>query len=196
MTSAGQLGGAQAGVRIDRAVAQIGRRAMPVLLYGRMTAALSRPHQPEAALGVAIKPLSGRVPLSIGVERRVALDSTGRNAFALIAAGGLNPTRIAGPLITEGYAQAGMVGFARHDLFVDGRLSLGLPLDNAERTRAGIALSGGAQPGVSRLDIGPMIETRLPLGSAQPRLVVEWRQRVAGEARPGSGPSVTLASDF
>lgn len=196
LTSAGQLGGAQAGVRIDRTVAEIGKRAIPVMLYGRMTAALARPRQPEAALGVVIRPLSGRAPLSIGVERRVALDSTGRNAFALIAAGGLNPMRIAGPLIAEGYAQAGVVGLARHDLFADGRLSITVPLDKAERTRAGFAVSGGAQPHVSRLDMGPTIETRLPLGIVTPRLVVEWRQRVAGEARPGSGLSVTLASDF
>lgn len=55
----------------------------------------------------------------------------------------------------------------------------------AERTRAGISLSGGAQHHVPRLDFGPMIETRLPLGPAQPRLVVEWCQRVAGHARHG-----------
>jgi hypothetical protein len=25
---------------------------------------------------------------------------------------------------------------------------------------------------------------------------VDWRQRIAGNARPGSGPALTLASDF
>ncbi len=196
LTSAGQLGGSQAGVRLDRRVAGLDKGRMPILLYGRLTAAVKVPHQGEAALGLALRPLSGRMPLTIGVERRIALDASGRNAMALVAAGGLNPTRVIGPVIAEGYAQAGMVGFARRDLFADGRMSFAVPLDKAARTMAGAAFSGGAQPGVSRLDIGPMLETRLPLGPIQPRLVVEWRQKVAGNARPGSGLAVTFASDF
>lgn len=196
LTGAGQLGGSQAGVRLDRQVANLGRGGPPVLLYGRLTTALKAPHQSEAALGLAVRPFSGRMPLTVGVERRIALDNNARNAMAIVAAGGLNPTRIAGPVMAEGYAQAGIVGFSRRDLFADGRLTLSVPLDKARRTNAGASLSGGAQPGVSRLDIGPMVETRLPLGSIQPRLAVEWRQRIAGRARPGSGLSVTLASDF
>ena len=198
LSSAGQLGGAQMGARIEQRVAHLGggQGAMPMQIYARISRAIQRPHQSEAALGVALRPFSGRAPLNIGIERRIALDNSARDAFALVAAGGLNPARVVGPVVAEGYAQAGMVGLSRQDLFVDGRISLGVPLDRAERTRAGLSLSGGAQPGVSRLDIGPMIETRLPLGGVNPRLVVEWRHRVTGQARPGSGLSVTLASDF
>ncbi len=196
LTSSGQLGGSQAGVRLDRRLTGLGKNKLPVLLYGRLTAALKAPHQGEAAIGMALKPLSGRLPLTIGAERRIALDNSGRNAFALVAAGGLNPTHVVGPIMAEGYAQAGMVGFSRRDVFVDGRASLSIPLDKAARTKAGASISGGAQPGVSRLDIGPMVETRLPLGAIQPRLVVEWRQKIAGNARPGSGLTVILASDF
>jgi hypothetical protein len=56
--------------------------------------------------------------------------------------------------MAEGYAQAGMVGFSRRDMFVDGRASLAVPLDKAARTKAGASISGGAQPGVSRLEWG------------------------------------------
>jgi len=198
LSSAGQLGGSQAGMRIDRRIGQAGTggEPSPVLVYGRITRALDAPHQGEAALGLAIKPLNGRTALTVGIERRVAMESGARNAFALIVAGGLNPTRLIGPVMAEGYAQAGIVGASQQDLFADGRLSLRAPLDRTQKVRAGISFSGGAQPGVSRLDIGPMAETRLPLGTAQPRLVVEWRQRIAGQARPGSGLSVTLAADF
>jgi len=132
----------------------------------------------------------------IAFERRVALDSDARNAFALFAAGGLNPTEIAPALIAQGYAQAGVVGFSRRDLFADGRVSLGRGLDRQNRIVAGVSLSGGAQPGVSRIDAGPMIEMRLPIKNNNTRLIIEWRQRVAGRARPGSGISATLASDF
>ncbi len=195
ISSAGQLGGAQAGLRIDR---HLGRPLglPPLSAYARLTSALHGPAAPEAALGFALHPLSGRVPVMIGVERRVALDRNGRDAFAILAATGLNPNEVIGGLIAEGYAQAGMVGFARGDLFADGRLTLTAPLDRTGRTGAGISLSGGAQPGISRLDVGPVLQTRLPLGAVSPRLSVEWRQRIAGKAHPGSGLAVTLASDF
>lgn len=198
LNSTGQLGAAQAGGRIERRIASVklGARHMPVLPYGRISAALERPHQSEAALGLAIRPLYGRVPLMIGVERRIALESSARNAFALVAAGGLNPTVVVGPVVAEGYAQAGVVGLSRRDMFVDGRIVMTVPLDRAALMRTGLSLSGGAQPNVSRMDIGPTIEARLPLGGVNPRLIVEWRERVAGNARPDSGLSITLASDF
>ncbi|TNE38164.1 MAG: hypothetical protein EP321_13715 [Sphingomonadales bacterium] len=193
--SAGQLGGAQAGLRIDR---HLGRPVgtVPLSAYARFTGALREPVAPEAALGIAVHPLSGRVPLMVGIERRVALDDDGRNAFSILAATGLNPTPVMGGLIAEGYAQAGMVGLSRTDLFADGRAVLTLPLDREATTGAGISLSGGAQPGLARLDAGPVFQTRLPIGSITPRLSVEWRQRIAGGARPGSGLAVTLAGDF
>lgn len=193
--SAGQLGGAQAGLRIDR---HLGRpvASIPAAAYARLTTALHEPAAPELALGLAIYPVSGRVPVMIGIERRVKLDEDGRNAFSILAATGLNPTRITGRLIAEGYAQAGMVGFSRKDLFADGRATVTMPLDRKGTTGIGLGVSGGAQPAVSRLDIGPLFQIRLPLGAVSPRLSVEWRQRVAGNARPGSGAAIILASDF
>ncbi len=198
LNSAGQLGASQAGARLDRSIGslKLGTRILPVLGYGRISAALDTPHQSEAAVGVAVRALSGRAPLSIGVERRIALEHSARNAFALVLAGGLNPTPVVGPIVAEGYAQAGVVGLSRRDTFADGRIALTAPLDRSQRVRAGFSVSGGAQPDVTRLDIGPVVEARLPLGRINPRLIVEWRQRVAGEARPGSGLSITLASDF
>lgn len=195
--SGGQLGGSQAGARLERALGRLGSgRGMPVSAYARVTTALRGPMAPEAALGIAVRPLSGRAPVMLGVERRIGLDRNGRNAFALVAAGGLNPTRVIGSIAAEGYAQAGMVGLSRRDPFIDGRLSVTAPLGRGGTTRAGFSLSGGAQPGAARLDFGPAFETRLPLGRVRPRLTVEWRQRVAGKARPGSGVAVTLANDF
>lgn len=195
--SGGQLGGPQAGARIERALGRVGSgRGLPVSAYARVTTALRGPMVPEAALGVAVRPLSGKVPVMLGVERRIAFDRNGRDAFALVAAGGLNPTRVIGAITAEGYAQAGMVGLSRRDPFIDGRVSVTAPLGRGGTMRGGVSLSGGAQPGASRLDFGPTFETRLPLGRVQPRLTVEWRQRIAGKARPGSGVAVTLANDF
>lgn len=191
----GQLGGAQIGFRTDRYLGDAGG-PLPISLYGRLSAALREPAAPEAAFGIAAHPLSGRVPVVIGLERRIPLDNDARGAFAFIAATGLNPTPIGRGINAEGYAQSGMVGFSHTDLFADGRLSLTAALDGDERSGAGFSLSGGAQPGVARLDIGPVLHHRLPWGSARPRLSVEWKQRIAGRAAPGSGPAITLAGDF
>ena len=59
---------------------------------------------------------------------------------------------------------------------------------------AGLGVWGGAQPGVYRVDAGP----RITHARAQQRASVhlDWRQRLAGNAAPGSGPAVTLAGDF
>ena len=191
--SAGQLGGAQLGVRADRHFRVAG---LPMSVYGRASSALYSPEAPEAAVGLALRPVGGPVPFSIGIERRIGLNRDGRDAFALVAVTGLYPTPVFGGLIAEGYAQGGMVGFSRTDPFVDGRFSLVMPLDRNRRFRIGGSVAGGAQPGVSRLDVGPVLEMRLPVGGVSPRLLVEWRQRVAGRAAPGSGVAVTLATDF
>jgi len=190
--SAGQLGGPQAGGRVERRLTN----TIPVAAYGRASSALRRPHAPEASLGIAIKPVAGRIPVTLGIERRFALDAYGRNAFALVAASGLNPTPITDTLIAEGYVQAGLVGFSRADPFIDGRISLGAAVGTKKNILAGLSVSGGAQPRVSRLDIGPMVQWRLPIKTINSRLTVEWRQRIAGNARPGSGLTATLASDF
>mgnify|MGYP003633423622 CR=1 FL=1 len=193
--SAGQLGGPQAGVRIEKLVARA-FGTMPVAPYARLSAALRQPHMPEAALGIAIRPLSGRMPVTLGVERRIALDTDSRNAFALVAATGINPTPLTDRLIIEGYAQAGMVGLSRTDPFADGRLALGTPIDKARKIITGLSISGGAQPSLARLDVGPMLQMRLPIKGMNNRLSVEWRERIAGNTRPGSGLAITLGVDF
>jgi hypothetical protein len=97
--------------------------------------------------------------------------------------------------VAEGYGQAGIVGFRRGDAFIDGKFSLSTPVAQSP-FRVGAALSGGAQPGVSRLDIGPELQFRLPLPNVGARIAIEWRERIAGGARPGSGLAITLAADF
>ena len=192
LASQGRLGGSQAGVRVDRhlASAPIGR----VYAYARASAALERPHDGELAVGAVLRPKLP-LPVSIGIERRIALASGGRNAFAIIGTTGIGPIAIAHALMLEGYGQAGMVGLRRRDGFVDGRLTLthALPLRNMA---AGMSVSGGAQPGIRRLDIGPVIDVRLTAFRPAPRLSLEWRQRIAGNARPGSGAAITLGADF
>lgn len=187
-----RLGASQAGLRIDYDL--IATAKSRSVAYVRATSALQRPAAPEAAIGLAIQPVR-TIPVSLAIERRIALGRGARNATTLMAVGGFGPTPVGNGLEAEAYAQAGMVGFNRRDAFVDGKLSLLSPV-NTTKLRIGAALSGGAQPDVERLDIGPEMQIRLPLPNVPARIAVEWRARIAGRAAPASGLAITLAADF
>ncbi len=189
-----QLGGSQAGARLAWRLFPDG---FPISAAGRLYAPLQSLRGAEAALGFDLQPLPAAA-LRISAERRIALGRDGRNAWSAYAAGGAYSDRI--PLGLEGdvYVQAGIVGARRRDLFADGALRLGrrLPLGQSRAVLLGAGLWGAAQPGVSRLDIGPRAALILPAGRATVSLAAEYRILIAGKARPGSGLALTLATDF
>ena len=84
-----------------------------------------------------------------------------------------------------------MVGARRRNLFADGGFTLTKPLFG--RYSAGFGLWGGVQPGIYRVDAGPRVSMRV---RGNMRVHLDWRQRLAGSAEPGSGPALTLAADF
>lgn len=186
----GELGGSQAAVRVTYALAP------RLALAARASMPLRDSAGAEAAVGVDFLPVPAAA-LRLSVERRVALGRTGRNAWSAYAAGGFY-AGLGAHAELDGYGQAGVVGARRGDLFADGALRAGarLPLD-AERTLVlGAGAWGAAQPGASRLDLGPRAALRLPLGDIAASLALEARLRVAGRAAPGSGVALTLAADF
>ncbi len=190
------LGGSQGGVRLDYRLWRAGTRSLA--LYGRVTRALERPFAEQAALGLALRPAEG-VPMTLHAERRQRLGAGGRSGFTLFAAGGIGPRPIAPAIDLEGYVQAGVVGLPGAAGFADGRMALGYrltPRAQAADLAVGIAVSGGAQPGAARLDIGPELRLRLPVAGGHLRLSAEWRQRIGGAARPASGPALALVADF
>lgn len=192
LATVGRLGGSQAGARLDYDLTPAS--TVRTAAYGRITGAIEQPHAPEAAIGLSLQP-TRLVPVSLAVERRIALGTGARNANAVMLVGGFGPRPVVGAVEASGYAQTGMVGFHAHDLFIDGKLSLLAPIAPGP-LRVGGSLSGGAQPQVERLDIGPEVQLRLPLPRMSARLGVEWRERIAGHAAPASGLAVTLATDF
>lgn len=188
----GRLGGSQAGLRIDYVLTPTSQS--PATVYARATIALQRPASREAAIGLAFQPTRA-IPISLAIERRIALGTGARNANAAMAVGGFGPTPVAPGLVAEGYAQTGIVGFNRRDAFIDGKISL-LSRITGSPFKVGGALSGGAQPGVERIDIGPEVQLRLPLPMVPARIGLEWRERIVGRAAPASGFALTLAADF
>jgi hypothetical protein len=185
LASGGTLGGSQAGARlfyhVSPTLAMVFRSSSDVGRRGG-----------EVAGGIRYQPVR-TLPVWLTAERRQALGhyGGGRSDFALFAEGGVYDQPGPWSFLIDGYAQAGVVGLRTHDLFADGGLTLTKPV--YDRFSAGIGVWGGVQPGLYRIDAGPRITMRVRRNI---KVHLDWRQRLAGNARPGSGPAVTLAGDF
>ena len=186
---AGQLGGSQAGFRL--AFRPIARRRLAG--YARVAGPL-RGRGTEAAIGIDWQPL--RAPVRLVVEHRVGLDGV-RGGPALGVVTGLTES-IAPGFRLEAYGQAGAIRRARTERYADGAVRLIGEVVQRRTIRLALGLGawGAAQREAQRLDLGPTLVATLPIGAAQARLALDWRQRVAGNARPGSGVAITLGSDF
>lgn len=185
LASGGQLGGSQAGARltylINRQIAASFRTSSDVGRRGG-----------EVAAGLRVQPLQS-LPIWVTAERRQRLGSLGggRNAFAIFADGGLYQQSLPWEFMLDAYLQGGIVGLKSRDLFVDGGATVTRPLFG--KFAAGVGVWGGAQPGVYRIDAGPRVTVQV---RKNVRVHLDWRQRLAGNAQPGSGPAITLATDF
>jgi hypothetical protein len=185
LASGGQLGASQAGARL---VYNINRL---LALSARMSSEVGR-RGGEIAAGVRVHPLVG-LPVWLTAERRQRIGrfGGGRSDFALFAEGGVYGRPLPWRFSLDSYIQGGVVGVKSRDLFVDGALTVTRPV--YRNFSLGFGLWGGAQPGLSRLDAGPRLtmEVRRNL-----KVHADWRQKLVGNARPGSGPALTLAGDF
>lgn len=176
----GQLGGGQAGMRIAYMLAPRQR----ISAFGRVTAPLAGKGS-EAAIGIEWQPW--KAPIRLAIERRIGLDGAPGGTGAGVTAGLYEES--AGFRI-EGYGQAGAIARRRIESYADGaiRVTTGL----ISRLSLGAGAWGAAQRDAQRLDIGP--SATVALGKV--RVSLDWRQRIAGRARPGSGLALTLGSDF
>lgn len=186
----GQLGGSQAGARL----AYLVDRRHLITIAARVATPLG--HGPrEAAIGVEWQPT--RVPVRLVAEQRFALDG-GRGGPGLALVGGIGPVDVTHGFRLEAYAQAGAIRRSGTELYADGAVRIAHPLGMVGEMAfdLGAGAWGGAQRGAGRLDLGPSLGVSLPLGKQRVRVMLDWRQRVAGAARPGSGAALTLGSDF
>jgi hypothetical protein len=126
-------------------------------------------------------------------ERRKAIGAPGggRDAFALLAEGGVYERPLPWQFRLDGYAQTGVVGARTRDWFVDGGATVTRPF--LRRYAFGVGAWGGAQPGLSRLDVGPRMSVRIRPGI---RAHVDYRYRLLGSTEAGSGFAATVATDF
>lgn len=186
---ASQLGGSQAGLRLAYALVPGQRLAG----FARVVAPL-RGSGAEASLGLDWQPT--RAPVRLVVEQRFGLDGAPGGPGAGLVGG--YDGAIAPGFRLESYGQAGVIRRRRTEPYADGAVRATRTLVAEDRIR--LALGGGAwgaaQRDAARLDIGPSATLALPLGDQNVRLALDWRQRIAGDARPGSGLALTIGSDF
>ena len=171
--------------------------------YLRLSRALGGFDEGELAAGLSARPFAA-VPLRLLGEARVQR-SAGvtrvRPAASLVSE--LPPVRL--PLGVEGeaYAQAGYAGapfgskrgatpFFDVQVVTERRLASAGPAE----LRVGAGAWSGGQDGAARVDLGPRASVRLDAGRARSRLALDWRFRVAGNARPASGPTLTFSAGF
>ena len=185
-----QLGASQAGARLTYTLGT-GRH---LALAGRVSAPLSGRGK-EAAVGLDWQPT--RAPVHVVAEQRLALDG-GRGGAMLGIVGGFGPVAVARGLRLEGYGQAGVIARNKGEGFADGALRAAHPLPaiGALRADIGAGIWGGVQRGAARLDIGPSLGVVVPMGRGAVRVTADWRQRIGGTSRPGSGPALSIGTNF
>lgn len=184
LANGGVLGGSQAGLRLLW-------RVDPHLSASlRASAPVNSQRGAEGGFGIRYQPFAG-IPVAATLERRQAFREYGRSAFAIFADGGVYGRKLPWNSTLDGYFQAGAVDFNDPLWFVDGQAAVSRPV--WRNLSAGFGIWGGAQPGVTRLDIGPRATMRLGSGM---KVHFDYRYKLRGNAVPGSGGVMTLAADF
>lgn len=193
LSPGGQIGGGQAGARLLYTVDRTDR----IAIAARVSRTIGGIRQAEAAVGVDWRPAAA-IPVRLMLDRRIAIDRGGRNAWALGAAGGVDDVRIAPGWRLDGYGEAGVVGAHRRDLYADGaaRIARAIDLGGGRSLAVGPGVWAAAQPGAARLDVGPSVVLRMPVAGHFVAAALDWRARVAGAAKPDSGVALTIATDF
>ncbi|MBW4330645.1 hypothetical protein KY084_07110 [Stakelama sp. CBK3Z-3] len=184
------LGGSQAGFRAaytldtEHRLSASLRVAAPLAMDGA-----------ELMAGIAWQPFDA--PVTVLAEERFGLDHQG-SAPSLTLVGGQGPEPVAPGVDMESYGEIGAIARDRIDYFAGASLRLSHKIARVagQSIRIGTGAWGGIQRGAKRLDIGPSLSSDVALAGGNARLSIEWRQRVAGNAAPGSGLALTLGTDF
>jgi hypothetical protein len=185
--SPARLGGSQSAVRLDYLVdPRLSLRA-----YVRATLSPARRDSVDVAVGAALRPLRA-LPVDVYVERRMVAAGPGQDATLLYLAGGVDNRVLPLDFRLSAYAQGGMVDNGRVAGFADGAVVVERQVAAARGVRLslGTMVAVAVQPDARRIDVGPRATVALP------DIAVDWRERAAGNARPGSGLALTLATDF
>jgi len=194
--TAAAYGASQVGAVVRYRLAPTGPTAPAA--YLRATTTLDGRPEYEAAAGLAARPIT-TVPVVAMAEARL-LKGGGRSELrpAILLVSEFPPLPLGERGKAEGYVQTGYVGGRFATAFVDGQVQVTRVLIKSRgvTVSAGAGAWGGAQRGTSRIDVGPTASVQVPLGRASARLAIDYRFRAAGDARPNSGPAMTISTGF
>lgn len=190
-----QYGGSQVGAILTYRLS--GDRKRNLAIYSRLSTPLAVKNSGELGLGVKIKPVRN-IPISLYAEKRFRESSAGDSGTAIFLAGGSGPDQLMPGIFLETYGQAGYVFQDDSSYFFDGSASIlkNVSTIGARQISMGGAVWAGGQEGAHRIDIGPRISIKAPIGNASTRISIDWRQRVAGNAEPDSGLAISLGTSF
>lgn len=203
LAPAAQYGGSQAGLIVRYAIGDASHR---MALYARAAGALSTGDDRTLAFGLSVRPVPDW-PIDLAVERRVALGTGQRDQTALMAVAAADVTHGRTGIRFEAFGQAGMVGLSDPVGFFDLQMLATRPVLRRDRLTlamgAGLWAGGqqnpnaqGSKPWGYRVDLGPRAALTLPVEQGSLALALDWRQRIDGDARPESGPALTLSAGF
>lgn len=149
------------------------------------------------AFGIKARPLKN-VPFDISIESRRDATNGKSRGVGIFIAGGLPPAKLPQNFTLESYFQTGAVLQDQTRVFFDGALTATHPVAVVKdlQLSAGAGIWGNGQDEVRRLDVGPRLELRFPVGETTQSIALDWRQRIAGSALPGSGLAITLAVQY
>jgi hypothetical protein len=188
LTGGRQNGGGQSGFVATR---RLGADNVHLMLRGAI--AHSNSSERELAAGLRLFADQAR-SVSLSLERRFRNDAP--DAFAAYIAAGRSDIAMPLAFRLDAYAQAGVVAGRTTTAFFDLTMRARRALPMAETVKVGGGLWAGGQDDAARFDIGPTISTEIMLGAQPLRIDADWRFRIAGEARPASGPALTLSTAF
>lgn len=185
-----QYGGGQSGVIATFEVAP----QWSLLVRGAL--AHDNIRERELATGLRWTPLKDRA-FALVTERRFRNGQA--DALAIYVAGGKSEVPLPFGFRLDAYGQAGYLTGDDNGGFFDAQARAGrdlVPLNPTTKLNAGAGVWAGGQEGVVRLDVGPSIGTNVKLASTNVHIDADWRFRIAGDASPGNGPSLTLSTSF
>jgi hypothetical protein len=196
LTTNGQIGGSQSGVRARIPLSTLGSRTS-LNISSRLSSPLTTAGGMEASIGASIA-INTKIPVELIVERRIPIGGAGKQSWSLTGVSGFNAVQLPQKLQADGYLQTGIVGSRTRRPFIGGNIvvSKATDMNHPDRLRLGLGLWGDAQAGLSRVDIGPEISFRAKSVGLPVRISAQWRFRVAGDANPPSGPAVVIGGDF
>jgi hypothetical protein len=189
---AGQYGGSQSGVILGY---DLGNSRDEGLAIMARAAATPTKGGEEFALGLRWQRALA-LPLSLNAERRIR-SGTDDN-WAVYAAGGVDAKPLPAGFSLDAYGQAGWTSGSAGGGFYDAqvRATRKIVRLGEANINVGAGAWAGGQRGTGRFDVGPTIAAKFKIEDLPIDARLDWRQRVAGNARPGDGLALTVSTGF